>query len=247
VRRRFSAYRPVFEELNRQRPSCSCIRRQRPAVGHCRRMLRRSLRRFRRTRRARSPIFSSPVHSRRFRTSTSSSRMPETVPMVGDRIRQYAAKTLSERVPKGLEYELGRLYYDIAGTAFRPTRPSSARSFSSWGFNLADPRARRVRARRCTLSTRAASTAWLRLRKRRRATSSSTRSSNALSSVRATFVLGMTQYAQNSRSALTISLSVKNRRVLARGLGATVHQRWGSISRLAGTISGTILGTIGFP
>jgi predicted TIM-barrel fold metal-dependent hydrolase len=43
-----------------------------------------------------------------------------TVPMVADRIRQYASGTLAQRVPKGLEYELKRLYYDIAGTAFRP-------------------------------------------------------------------------------------------------------------------------------
>src|SRR2546425_32335 len=41
---------------------------------------------------------------------------------------------------------------------------SSARRCSSAGFNFALSRARRVRARRCSLSASAASTAWLRLR-----------------------------------------------------------------------------------
>jgi LuxR family maltose regulon positive regulatory protein len=70
-------------------------------------------------------------------------------------------------------------------------RPSSARRFSSRVFSLADSRASRVRARRWSWFTNAASTAWLRLRNRRRPTSSSTRSSRSLSSVRATFVFGM--------------------------------------------------------
>src|SRR4030095_9700940 len=51
--------------------------------------------------------------------------------------------------------------------------------------------ASRVRARRCTLSAKAASTALLRLPNRRRSTSSSTRWSNRRSSVRATLVFGI--------------------------------------------------------
>jgi 6-methylsalicylate decarboxylase len=43
-----------------------------------------------------------------------------TVPMVANRIRQYRPNDLADRVPNGIEFELKRLYYDIAGTAFRP-------------------------------------------------------------------------------------------------------------------------------
>jgi predicted TIM-barrel fold metal-dependent hydrolase len=42
------------------------------------------------------------------------------VPMLLGRMHQYAPKDIAERVPNGIEYELKRLYYDIAGTAYRP-------------------------------------------------------------------------------------------------------------------------------
>ncbi len=42
------------------------------------------------------------------------------VPMVLGRMHQYAPKDLAEKVPNGIEYELKRLYYDLAGTAYRP-------------------------------------------------------------------------------------------------------------------------------
>ena len=42
------------------------------------------------------------------------------VPMPLGRMHQYAAKNIAEKVPNGIEYELKRLYYDIAGTAYRP-------------------------------------------------------------------------------------------------------------------------------
>ena len=42
------------------------------------------------------------------------------VPMVLGRLHQYAPKNLAEKAPNGIEYELKRLYYDIAGTAYRP-------------------------------------------------------------------------------------------------------------------------------
>jgi hypothetical protein len=35
-------------------------------------------------------------------------------------MHQYAPKNIAEKAPKGIEYELKRLYYDIAGTAYRP-------------------------------------------------------------------------------------------------------------------------------
>jgi 6-methylsalicylate decarboxylase len=42
------------------------------------------------------------------------------VPMVLGRMHQYAPKNIEEKVPNGIEYELKRLNYDIAGTAYRP-------------------------------------------------------------------------------------------------------------------------------
>ena len=40
--------------------------------------------------------------------------------MVYGRMLQYGPKNIAEKAPNGVEYELRRLYYDIAGTAFRP-------------------------------------------------------------------------------------------------------------------------------
>lgn len=42
------------------------------------------------------------------------------VPMVVGRMQQYAPKSIAEKAPNGIEYELKRLHYDIAGTAYRP-------------------------------------------------------------------------------------------------------------------------------
>ena len=40
--------------------------------------------------------------------------------MVLGRMHQYGPKDIAEKAPNGIEYELKRLYYDIAGTAYRP-------------------------------------------------------------------------------------------------------------------------------
>ena len=42
------------------------------------------------------------------------------VPMLVGRMHQYGSKNIAEKAPNGIEYELNRLYYDIAGTAYRP-------------------------------------------------------------------------------------------------------------------------------
>ena len=42
------------------------------------------------------------------------------VPMVMGRMYDYAPKNIAEKAPNGIEYELTRLYYDIAGTAYPP-------------------------------------------------------------------------------------------------------------------------------
>jgi 6-methylsalicylate decarboxylase len=43
-----------------------------------------------------------------------------TVPMMVNRMHQYGPRDAHDKVPNGIEYELRRLYYDIAGTASRP-------------------------------------------------------------------------------------------------------------------------------
>jgi predicted TIM-barrel fold metal-dependent hydrolase len=42
------------------------------------------------------------------------------VPMLLGRMHEYGPKNIAEKAPNGIEYELKRLYYDIAGTAYRP-------------------------------------------------------------------------------------------------------------------------------
>jgi 6-methylsalicylate decarboxylase len=42
------------------------------------------------------------------------------VPMVMGRLHDYAPKNIAEVAPDGIDYELARLYYDIAGTAYPP-------------------------------------------------------------------------------------------------------------------------------
>lgn len=40
--------------------------------------------------------------------------------MIAGRMHQYAPRNIVETAPNGIEYELRRLHYDIAGTAYRP-------------------------------------------------------------------------------------------------------------------------------
>jgi 6-methylsalicylate decarboxylase len=42
------------------------------------------------------------------------------IPMLLGRMHQYGPKDIAEKAPNGIEHELKRLYYDIAGTAYRP-------------------------------------------------------------------------------------------------------------------------------
>ncbi|NJD24798.1 MAG: amidohydrolase [Betaproteobacteria bacterium] len=43
-----------------------------------------------------------------------------TMPMLIGRMHQYGPKDILEKVPRGIEYEIRRQYFDIAGSAFRP-------------------------------------------------------------------------------------------------------------------------------
>ena len=40
--------------------------------------------------------------------------------MIAGRLHQYVPKAMLARLPDGIEHELGRLHYDIAGTAHPP-------------------------------------------------------------------------------------------------------------------------------
>jgi predicted TIM-barrel fold metal-dependent hydrolase len=40
--------------------------------------------------------------------------------MIAGRMQDYSPKDIVQKAPNGIEYELKRLHYDIAGTAFRP-------------------------------------------------------------------------------------------------------------------------------
>jgi predicted TIM-barrel fold metal-dependent hydrolase len=116
-----AAYTPVFEELNRRK----AIVFVHPATAACCRSLLPDVAPMI----AEIPQDTTRAIANLLLTGTLST-LPDirfifahaggTVPMVADRIRQYASGALAERVPKGLDYELRQLYYDIAGTAFRP-------------------------------------------------------------------------------------------------------------------------------
>jgi len=116
-----AAYRPVFEELNRRKAvvfvhpiTPSCCQHLLPDV---------------------SPIVAEITHdttravTNLLFTGTLSefkdihfifSHGGGNIPMVVGRMHQYAPKNIAEKAPNGIEYELKRLYYDIAGTTYRP-------------------------------------------------------------------------------------------------------------------------------
>jgi 6-methylsalicylate decarboxylase len=49
--------------------------------------------------------------------------------MVMGRLHDYAPKNIAEVAPDGIDYELARLYYDIAGTAYPPAIAALTSSF----------------------------------------------------------------------------------------------------------------------
>jgi predicted TIM-barrel fold metal-dependent hydrolase len=117
------AYAPVFEELNRRKSIVyvhptgpNCCRDLIPHVPYVMTELPHDT-----TRAVTSLLFSGSFA--RFRdVRFIFSHAGGTLPMVAGRItRQGAAvKELAEKVPNGVEYELKRLYYEIAGSANRP-------------------------------------------------------------------------------------------------------------------------------
>ncbi|HEV2288623.1 MAG TPA: amidohydrolase family protein [Candidatus Acidoferrales bacterium] len=114
-------YQPVFEELNR-RKSVVFVH---PTISSCCRTLLPDV----------SPyMFEIPQETARAVTNLlftgTFAKFPDirfifthaggNVPMLLGRMHQYATKNIADKAPNGIEYELKRLHYDIAGTAFRP-------------------------------------------------------------------------------------------------------------------------------
>jgi predicted TIM-barrel fold metal-dependent hydrolase len=114
-------YQPVFEELNRRRavvfvhPTIPlCCRTLLPDVPPVILEIPQDT-----TRAVTNLVFTGTLakfHDIRFIFSHAGG----DVPMVVGRMQQYAPKSIAEKAPNGIEYEIKRLHYDIAGTAFRP-------------------------------------------------------------------------------------------------------------------------------
>jgi 6-methylsalicylate decarboxylase len=60
-----------------------------------------------------------------------------TVPMMVNRMHQYGPRDAEEKFPHGIEYELKRHYYDIAGTAYQPAIAALTSSSRPRRFSLA--------------------------------------------------------------------------------------------------------------
>ena len=116
-----SAYEPVFEELNRR----NAVVFVHPTTGLCCRTLLPDINPIMleipqdTTRAVTNLLFSGTL------TKFKSIRFVFThaggsVPMMLSRMHQYGPKDIADKAPNGIEYELKRLYYDLAGTAYRP-------------------------------------------------------------------------------------------------------------------------------
>jgi predicted TIM-barrel fold metal-dependent hydrolase len=116
-----ASYAPVFEELNRRK----AVVFVHPAVSSCCRNLIPDVSPLvaeipQDTTRAVTNLLFSGTFSRFKDIRFIFSHAGGDVPMVYGRMLQYGPKNIAEKAPNGVEYELKRLYYDIAGTAFRP-------------------------------------------------------------------------------------------------------------------------------
>lgn len=116
-----AAYEPVFEELNRRKavvfvhPSVpSCCRTLLPDVSPVVAEIPQD------TTRAVINLLYTGTFTRFRDIRFIFTHAGGYVPMALGRLHQYAPKNIGEKVPDGIEYELQRLYYDIAGTAYRP-------------------------------------------------------------------------------------------------------------------------------
>jgi len=116
-----AAYWPVFDELNRRKavvfvhPTISsCCRTLLPDVGPVVAEIPQD------TTRAITNLLFTGTFARFKDIRFIFTHAGGSIPMVVGRLHQYAARNIAEKAPNGIEYELKRLYYDIAGTAYHP-------------------------------------------------------------------------------------------------------------------------------
>ena len=114
-------YQPVFEELNRRRAVVFIH----PTTGLCCRTLLPDVNPImleipQDTTRAVTNLLFSGAFTKFKDIRFIFSHAGGSVPMMVGRMHQYAASNIGDKVPNGIEYELRRLHYDIAGTAYRP-------------------------------------------------------------------------------------------------------------------------------
>jgi predicted TIM-barrel fold metal-dependent hydrolase len=115
------AYEPVFEELNRRKAvvfvhptTALCCRTLLPDVNPIMLEIPQD------TTRAVTNLLFSGTFAKFKDIRFIFTHAGGSVPMVFGRMHQYAPKNIAEKIPNGIEYELKRLHYDIAGTAYRP-------------------------------------------------------------------------------------------------------------------------------
>jgi predicted TIM-barrel fold metal-dependent hydrolase len=116
-----SAYKPVLEELNRR----SAVVFVHPTTGLCCRTLLPDVNPImleipQDTTRAITNLLFSGTLSKFRNIRFIFAHAGGSLPMVLGRLHQYAPKNIAETLPDGIDHELKRLYYDIAGTAYRP-------------------------------------------------------------------------------------------------------------------------------
>lgn len=114
-------YQPVFEELNRRK----AVVFVHPTTGLCCRTLLPDVNPImleipQDTTRAVANLLFSGTFTKFKEIRFIFSHAGGTVPMMVGRMLQYAPANIRESAPNGIEYELRRLHYDIAGTAYRP-------------------------------------------------------------------------------------------------------------------------------
>ena len=114
-------YEPVFEELNRRK----AVVFVHPTAGLCCRMLLPNVNPImleipQDTTRAVTNLLFSGAFTKFNDIRFIFSHAGGSVPMMAGRMRQYAPADIDEKLPNGIEYELRRLHYDIAGTVYRP-------------------------------------------------------------------------------------------------------------------------------
>jgi 6-methylsalicylate decarboxylase len=115
------AYQPVFEELNRRKAvvfvhptTALCCRTLLPDVSPIMVEIPQD------TTRAVTNLLFTGTFARFKDIQFIFTHAGGNVPMVLGRMHQYAPKNIAEKAPNGIDYELKRLHYDVAGTAYRP-------------------------------------------------------------------------------------------------------------------------------